>query len=449
MTQINILKIKNNANNFQALSFTCNKGQNVSVFSQGQGCNKNNQESKSCNGLFDNIFNMNPQDQASNNPMEKFFKAFLMGFMASLFGGMKNNQQKNNDNNNSNNILALINMPNEQKDDKCKMSKGFDFSQIEEAFKSLQNQGNQSKTTNYVFHNGVLSHANRPESSSCGCSGTQPQLAEQNSSGCSGAQPQAIEQNSSGCSGAQPQATEQNSSGFSSAQPQVAEQKPRSLGVSDFNVQDVQKAVIGKTEADFSVKNAQKAIIGNTESDFNVSNVRKAATGRSKINVNKGSSWRGNNYRFEKKINLKDLSKDGTGVDRTGNLASFKDEGLKFNKSSFKTDFPYARKDAVEALKSARDEIKEKYGKGADFRMTGGFGGAHQSKEHTEYGTAVDVVPSGKITYKQLNKILEEHGFASNVHDVGKGRHNHAVLKGDYNKYKERIAKAESADKDS
>ncbi len=225
MTQINVLKIKNNANNCQALSFTCGKGQNVSVFSQGQGCNKNNQESKCCNGFLDNIFNMNPQDQASNNPMEKFFKAFLMGFMACLFGGMKNNQQKNNDNNNNNNILALINMPNEQKDDKCKMSKGFDFSQIEEAFKSLQNQGNKSKTTNYVFNNGVLSHKNRPETSSCGCSGTQPQVAEQ-----------------SGCSGAQPQATEQNSSGYSGTQLQAAEQNSSTVGVSDFNVQDAKKA---------------------------------------------------------------------------------------------------------------------------------------------------------------------------------------------------------------
>ena len=144
--------------------------------------------------------------------------------------------------------------------------------------------------------------------------------------------------------------------------------------------------------------------------------------------------WQGNNYTFNPKINLKDLDKSGIGIEKSGNLTSYKQAGLLFNNKDFITDYPYARKDVVESLKIVRQEIKQLYGDKADFKLTGGFSGEHLSVEHKIFGTAVDTVPVN-ITYDQLRTVLKKHGFNYIVHDVGKGVHAHAVYKGDYAQY--------------
>lgn len=143
--------------------------------------------------------------------------------------------------------------------------------------------------------------------------------------------------------------------------------------------------------------------------------------------------WQGNNTPINPKRDLKD----------------FGSSGLPYKKQDFITDKPEARADLVDALTSARQDLKQTYGNKADFNLTGGFGGDHKSVEHTTYGTAVDIVPTkirnnngtlvNSVSYADLKKVLERHGFTYIVHDVGKGVHAHAVYHGDYNKYKQQM----------
>ena len=158
-------------------------------------------------------------------------------------------------------------------------------------------------------------------------------------------------------------------------------------------------------------------------------------------NPNYGDPWKGFNCNFGLIISAEVLRHDGTARDPSGNLASFKDAGLPFNPKSFINDRPYARRDVVESLKFTRDDLKKTYGKNADFILTGGYGPGHDSKEHTIYGTAVDIVPAPGTSWEQICNILLRHGFIPHIHGEGPNKHIHAVYRGDYNEYLNQMQK--------
>lgn len=99
---------------------------------------------------------------------------------------------------------------------------------------------------------------------------------------------------------------------------------------------------------------------------------------------------------------------------------SFKTAGLPYNEGVFVNDKPYAQQPVIDALKDV-------YGQGLKFTLTGGFGGGHVSPEHTKYGTGVDIVPQGGTGYDALVKALNKAGLKTLVHNAGSGMHIHAT----------------------
>lgn len=110
------------------------------------------------------------------------------------------------------------------------------------------------------------------------------------------------------------------------------------------------------------------------------------------------------------------------------NLVSFMSYGLQCEPNIFVTDFPYGNKDFVIRLKKFADEAKRLLG--FTVKMTGGFGGQHQTPGHTTWGTAADFQYPTRNTKQenQLNNIACKYGLFIWFHDAGKGYHGHIYL---------------------
>jgi hypothetical protein len=104
---------------------------------------------------------------------------------------------------------------------------------------------------------------------------------------------------------------------------------------------------------------------------------------------------------------------------RQQDLVDFGSMGLPYNSRDFINDKPMARKQILDILKNI-------YQKGLNFSLSGGYGAGHTSPEHTAYGTAIDMVPSGNTQYDDLVKALNSSGLKTLVHDAGSGKHIHA-----------------------
>lgn len=100
-------------------------------------------------------------------------------------------------------------------------------------------------------------------------------------------------------------------------------------------------------------------------------------------------------------------------------LVGFSSAGLPYNQGVFVNDTPRARQEVVDILSGIHKQ-------GLGFTLTGGYGKGHKSPEHTTYGTAVDLVPTGETSYEALVKALKAAGMNTLVHDAGSGKHIHA-----------------------